>query len=642
MAKKKKPSLKNKKKSFTTAFKILFFVSAFLLVASFIETTPDYDKKAYSEVKAAIKEDKVKKLWLSQEMIAIELKETGKKQWLAERVGEDASLIPLLEEYNVPYEAKIQSDWLKDFLLSWVIPIVFLLTISHFFFSRLFKQGSSSGIMSFGKSRAKLVEQDDKKKISFEDVAGCDEVKEELQEIISFLKSPEKYLAIGGKIPKGVLLMGPPGTGKTLVARAVAGEANVSFFQISGSDFVEMFVGVGAARVRDLFAEAQKKAPCIVFIDELDAVAKSRSGNMMASNDERESTLNQILVEMDGFDNHSGVIIMAATNRPEVLDPAILRPGRFDRQILVDRPGLKGREEILRVHTRKVKTAPGIDYKEIASRTPMFSGADLANLVNEAALLAVRKGYALVTRQCFEEAIDRVIAGLASKSRILPEDEKKTVAYHEIGHAVVAHFSGSKDKVHRVSIIPRSSGALGYTMQIPEEERHLLSTQQLKIKIRTLLGGRAAENVFIGEVTTGAHDDLKRASEIIRRMTSEFGMSETLGLISLGQQSDLYVGNPFIKNEYASVSENMAQKLDQEMKKILEEEFAKACSILEDNRAIVEKMVAVLLEKETSESVEIQNLFENKVAEALIEEIVAVDESIVNQTIKGILPEAEA
>lgn len=609
--KKKKSSNKKKKTPIPTLFKVVFFVSAFLLLASFLESSPEYDKKAYSEIKTAIKADSVKKVWLSQEMIVAELKAAGKKQWVAERVGDDATLIPLLEEKSVVYESKIQSDWLKDFLLTWVIPIVFLLVVSQFFFSRLFKQGPSSGIMSFGKSRAKLVEHDEKQKLSFADVAGCDEVKEELQEIISFLKSPEKYLAIGGKIPKGVLLMGPPGTGKTLIARAVAGEANVSFFQISGSDFVEMFVGVGAARVRDLFAEAQKKAPCIVFIDELDAVAKSRSTGMMSTNDERESTLNQILVEMDGFDNHSGVIIMAATNRPEVLDPAIMRPGRFDRQITVDRPGLKGREEILRVHTRKVKTAPGIDYKEIASRTPMFSGADLANLVNEAALLAVRKGFTLVTRQCFEEAIDRVLTGLASKSRILPEDEKKTVAYHEIGHAVVAHFSGSKDKVHRISIIPRSNGALGYTMQIPEEERHLLSTQQLLIKIRTLLGGRAAEKVFIGEVTTGAHDDLKRASEIIRRMTAEFGMSETLGLVSLGQQSELYAGNPFVKNEYAPVSESMAQKLDLEMKKILEEEFKLACSILVEKKDIVEKMVAILLEKETIESVEIQKLFEN-------------------------------
>ncbi|MEZ4814929.1 MAG: ATP-dependent zinc metalloprotease FtsH [Bdellovibrionota bacterium] len=609
MSKKKKPRKKIKKRSYSTPLKILFFFGSFLLIASFFESSPATEKKTYSEIKAALRADKVKKVWLSSELIGAELKTPGTKQWVAERVGEDATLIPLLEEKDVVYESKAQGDWLKDFLLSWVIPIIFLLAISQFFFSRLFKQGTSSGIMSFGKSRAKLVDQDQKERITFADVAGCDEVKEELQEIISFLKSSEKYLDIGGKIPKGVLLMGPPGTGKTLIARAVAGEANVSFFQISGSDFVEMFVGVGAARVRDLFSEAQKKAPCIVFIDELDAVAKSRSTGLMTSNDERESTLNQILVEMDGFDNHSGVIIMAATNRPEVLDPAIMRPGRFDRQILVDRPGLKGREEILKVHTRNVKIGPGIDYKEIASRTPMFSGADLANLVNEAALLAVRKGYSIVTRQCFEEAIDRVVAGLASKSRILPESEKRTVAYHEVGHAVVAHFSGSLDKVHRISIIPRSNGALGYTMQIPEEERHLLTTQQLRSKIKTLLGGRAAEKVFIGDVTTGAHDDLKRASDIIRRMISEFGMSETLGLVSLGQQSEMYQGNPFIKNEHAPISENTAQLFDQEMKKILEEEFESACEILEKNAFVVEKMTAVLLEKETIENEEIQRLF---------------------------------
>ncbi len=610
MTKKKKKSKAPPKegKGLSTLIKVLLFVSVFLVIATFVEPSPNSLKKTYSELKSAIKSGAVKKVWLSAELIGAELSDAKKTAWVAERIGDDPTLIPLLEEKGVIYESKMQVNWLRDFLLSWVLPIVFLLFISQFFFSRLFKQGASTGIMSFGKSRAKLVDEDQKQKITFADVAGCDEVKEELQEIISFLKSSDKYLAIGGKIPKGVLLMGPPGTGKTLIARAVAGEANVSFFQISGSDFVEMFVGIGAARVRDLFAEAQKKSPCIVFIDELDAVAKSRGANAMATNDERENTLNQILVEMDGFDNHAGVIIMAATNRPEVLDPAILRPGRFDRQILVDRPGLKGREEILKVHTRKVKVAPGVDYKELASRTPMFSGADLANLVNEAALLAVRKGQTLVTRDCFEEAIDRVVAGLASKSRILPESEKKTVAYHEVGHAVVAHFSGSDDKVHRISIIPRTSGALGFTMQIPEEERHLLTVQQLRTKIRTLLGGRAAEKVFIGEVTTGAHDDLKRASEIIRRMIAEFGMSETLGLVSLGQQSAMYEGNPFIRNEYASISESVAQALDAEMKKILDEEFQSACEILRDKSTTVEQMVKVLLDKETIESQEIHAL----------------------------------
>jgi cell division protease FtsH len=614
MMPRKKPTLSRKPsaKGYSTILKVLLFISVFLVMATFFDPSPQMAKKTYSEIKTAIKAGNVKSVWISPDSIGAELRDSKKTLWVAEKVDNDPTLIPLLEEKAVAYESKTQSNWMKDFLLSWVLPIVFLLFISQFFFSRMFKQGTSTGIMSFGKSRAKLVDQDQKAKITFADVAGCDEVKEELQEIISFLKAPEKYLAIGGKIPKGVLLMGPPGTGKTLIARAVAGEANVSFFQISGSDFVEMFVGVGAARVRDLFAEAQKKSPCIVFIDELDAVAKSRGMNTLSTNDERESTLNQILVEMDGFDNHSGVILMAATNRPEVLDPAILRPGRFDRQILVDRPGLKGREEILKVHAKKIKLDSGIDFKELASRTPMFTGADLANLVNEAALLAVRKGLVVVTRSCFEEAIDRIVAGLASKSRILPESEKRTVAYHEIGHAVVAHFSGADDKVHRISIIPRTSGALGFTMQIPEEERHLLTVKQLRTKIRTLLGGRAAEKVFIGEVTTGAHDDLKRASEIIRRMTAEFGMSESLGLVSLGQKNEFYEGNPFVRNEYAPVSETVAQSLDAEMKKILEEEFALACNILKEKSSIVEKMVRVLLDKETIESNEIHELFGDK------------------------------
>jgi cell division protease FtsH len=611
-AKKIKPAGRSpdpEKKGLSTLLKVSLFLSAFLLLATLLDPPAPSEKKTYSEIKTAIKEGKVQSLWISSDSVGAVLKDSEKKHWVAERVPDDSTLIPLLEENHVSYESRMQVGWFRDFLFSWILPILFLIFIFQFFFSRLFKQGASTGIMSFGKSRAKLVEQDQKNRVTFADVAGCDEVKEELQEIVSFLKSPEKYHAIGGKIPKGVLLMGPPGTGKTLIARAVAGETSVTFFQISGSDFVEMFVGVGAARVRDLFIEAQKKAPCIVFIDELDAIAKSRGGNAFSSNDERENTLNQILVEMDGFDNHNGVIIMAATNRPEVLDAAILRPGRFDRQILVDRPGLKGREEILHVHTRKVKVDKDIDYKEIASRTPLFSGADLANLVNEAALLAVRRGLTVVTKECFEEAIDRIVAGLASKSRILPESEKKTVAYHEVGHAVVAHFSGSADKVHRISIIPRSSGALGYTMQIPEEERHLLSEENLRVKIRTLLGGRAAEDVFVGEVSTGAHDDLKRASEIIRRMIAEFGMSKSLGLVSLGQRNEIYQGNPFVKNEYANISENLAQQIDEEMKKILDEEYALAKKILKDKKALVEKMTKILLEKETIEKDDIASLF---------------------------------
>jgi cell division protease FtsH len=601
-----KRSLSKNPKRFSRLFQVLLIVGLCLFAATFFQEAANIEHKTYSDIKQAIREGKIKSVLLSPEIISAELAEGKKNTWIAGRVGDDTTLIPLLEEKHVSYE-RFQGSWIVDFLISWG-PILLLTFFAYYFFSKVFKQGSA-GIMSFGKSRAKLVEQDPKTRITFENVAGLDEVKEELQEIISFLKAPEKYLAIGGKIPKGVLLMGPPGTGKTLIARAVAGEASVSFFQISGSDFVEMFVGVGAARVRDLFAEAQKKAPCIVFIDELDAVAKSRSMGALSSNDERESTLNQILVEMDGFDNHSGVIIMAATNRPEVLDPAILRPGRFDRQIMVDRPTLKGREEILKVHSRDVKIEDNINFREIASRTPMFSGADLANLVNEAALLAVRRGFSKVTKACFEEAIDRLVAGLATKSRILPESEKRTVAYHEIGHAVVARFSQTEDKVHRISIIPRSSGALGYTMHIPEEERHLLTDKQLRSKVRTLLGGRAAEHVFIGEITTGAHDDLKRASEIIRRMISEFGMSKSLGLVSLGQHNESYQGNPFIRNEYAPVSEKISQEIDQESRLVLDEEFKAACDLLKTKKDLVEAMVKVLLEKETIEHDEIASFF---------------------------------
>ena len=586
---------------------ILLVLFLGLYLASFI--TPGLQTKVveYSEFKQAIRAGEVKEVFIGTEYLQAVPRE-GEVRLLAQPV-EDTTLIPLLDEKGIKYGARAGTSWIRELLMTWILPFVIILFLWQFFLGRMFRQGPP-GLMTFGKSRAKLV-ADSKNKTTFADVAGCDEAKEELTEVVAFLKTPEKFSEIGGRIPKGVLLSGPPGTGKTLLARAVAGEASVPFFQISGSDFVEMFVGVGAARVRDLFKEGQKNSPCIIFIDELDAIAKSRGGGMFQGNDEREQTLNQILVEMDGFDNHSGVIIMAATNRPEVLDPAILRPGRFDRQIVVDRPDKKGREQILQVHARKVKMSPEVDLRTFAARTPGFSGADLANVVNEAALLAVRKGLKEVTNTCFEEAIDRVVAGLARKSRVLSDEVRLTIAVHEIGHAVVARFTPGTDPVHRISIIPRGSGALGFTLQLPQEERYLLSQTQLMGMIRVLLGGRAAEKTIFGEVTSGAQDDLRRASDIARRMIMEFGMGDALGLVSLveGNQGS---GNPFLRPEQSPVSGETMEKIDREVRRILDNEFDNALNIVRNHRTLVDGLTQALLEKETLESTDFERLIEER------------------------------
>src|SRR2546426_4371157 len=432
------------------------------------------------------------------------------------------------------------------------------------FFMRQMQSGGNKAL-SFGKSKAKL-SSSSQKKVTFKDVAGVDEAKDELQEIIEFLKEPQKYQRLGGHIPKGVLLIGPPGTGKTWLARAVAGEAGVPFFSISGSDFVEMFVGVGAARVRDLFAQAVQHAPSIIFIDELDALGKARGMNILSSHDEREQTLNQLLAEMDGFDPNQGVIIMAATNRPEILDAALLRPGRFDRQVLVDRPDVKGRERILRLHAKKIKLSPSVDLAQIAAKTPGFVGADLANIINEAALLAARQGKDAVETTDFDEAIERVIAGLQKKSRVMHPHEKKTVAYHEAGHALVAELVPGTDPVNKISIIPRGVAALGYTQQLPTEDRYLMTRSELLARIYVLLGGRVAEEMIFGDISTGAQNDLQKATEIARTMVTQFGMSERLGLVALeGQRTPLFLpgaGHP--SKEY---SEETARIIDEEIKK---------------------------------------------------------------------------
>ena len=477
--------------------------------------------------------------------------------------GYDSELIKILEKKKINYDFKTgDNKWVT--LFSWFFPL-FLFLVFWFFILKKFAS-PEGGIMGFGKSRARIYVENEIE-VTFKDVAGVEEAVEELREIIEFLKNPERFTKLGGKIPKGVLLVGPPGTGKTLLARAVAGEAGVPFISISGSSFVEMFVGVGAARVRDLFSQAENMAPFIIFIDEIDAVGRVRGVSPVGGTEEREHTLTQLLTEMDGFDPKKGVIIIAATNRPEILDPALLRPGRFDRVIVVDRPDLKGREEILKLHCRNIKLASDVDLKIIAARTPGMVGADLANIVNEAALLAGRKGKDAVEMEDFEEAIDRVIAGLAKKNRYLSPEEKKRIAYHEAGHAIVASVLTPQEKVHRVSIIPRGIAALGYTLQLPTEEKYLLTKEELLAKICVLFGGRAAEELIFKEVSTGAQNDLEKATEIARAMVMDYGMSDVLGPQTFRKRELLFLDIPFKEREL--ISEETAKLIDKEISNLL-------------------------------------------------------------------------
>ena len=520
--------------------------------------------------------------------------------------GYDPDLIKILEKKKINYDFRTgDNKWLT--LFSWFFPL-FLFLVFWFFILKKFAS-PEGGIMGFGKSRAKIYVENEIN-VTFKDVAGVEEAVEELKEIIEFLKNPEKFTKLGGKIPKGVLLVGPPGTGKTLLARAVAGEAGVPFISISGSSFVEMFVGVGAARVRDLFSQAEKMAPCIIFIDEIDAVGRVRGISPVGGTEEREHTLTQLLTEMDGFDPKKGVIIIAATNRPEILDPALLRPGRFDRVIVVDRPDLKGREEILKLHCRNIKLAPDVDLKIIAARTPGMVGADLANIVNEAALLAGRKGKDAVEMEDFEEAIDRVIAGLAKKNRYLSPEEKKRIAYHEAGHAIVASVLTPQEKVHRVSIIPRGIAALGYTLQLPTEEKYLLTKEELLAKICVLFGGRVAEELVFKEVSTGAQNDLEKATEIARAMVMDYGMSDVLGPQTFRKREHLFLDIPFKEREL--VSEETAKLIDKEISNILRTCYQRAKEIIENKKQVLEKMVDLLLKKEILEGEELEKLLYSK------------------------------
>ncbi len=521
---------------------------------------------------------------------------------------DDPELTKLLDERKIQYEQ--ENALVKNFFWHWVLPFALLLLVWRVLFSRAFKMGPGAGIMSFGKNRARLV-VDDAKKVTFSDVAGVEEAKDELTEIIEFLKTPQKFRAIGGKIPKGILLVGPPGTGKTLLARAVAGEAGVPFFSLSGSEFVEMFVGVGAARVRDLFSQAVEKSPCIIFIDELDAIGKVRSAvSPMGGHDEREQTLNQLLVEMDGFDTRTGVIIMAATNRPETLDPALMRAGRFDRQVLVDRPDVIGREAILKIHAKNVKVGSAVELRVVAARTPGFVGADLANVVNEAALLAVRKGKQQVDLTDFDEAIDRVIAGLQKKTRLINVKEKKIVAHHEMGHALVTFYTEGSDPVHKISVIPRGFGALGYTMNLPKEDRYLMTQPELLARIDILFGGRVSEEICFGEISTGASDDLQKATDIAKRMVMEYGMSETLGARTFSSERSSFIqgpGGPVAAKEY---SDSTAESIDREVKKILDLSYQRVRNLIIAKQDMLKKFAALLTEKEVIEGKDMERMIE--------------------------------
>jgi cell division protease FtsH len=509
---------------------------------------------------------------------------------------DDPGFIPLLDSQGVNYFAvPIKSRPILSFILSWIVPLAFILVIWRFFMSKM--GGSGSNVLSFGKSKAQIVAEGDTG-VKFGDVAGADESKMELEEVVDFLKDSKRYTDIGGKIPKGVLLVGPPGTGKTLLARAVAGEAKVPFFKMSGADFVEMFVGVGASRVRDLFKQAREKAPCIIFIDELDAVGRTRATSM-SSNDEREQTLNQLLVEMDGFDSRTGVIIVAATNRPEILDPALLRPGRFDRQVLVDRPDRQGRKEILQIHAKGVKLDASVNLEKVARGTPGLVGADLANLVNEAALHAVREKRKIVSQEDFEESIEKVIGGLKKKNRLSDPKERERVAIHETGHAVTAALTAGSDPVEKISIIPRGLAALGYTIQLPDEERFLMTQTELVSRIDVLLGGRAAEYVMLGDISTGAADDLSKATDIIRKMITEYGMSEKFRNVYLPSRR----GGSFLDSESGILQREYSEKtqgyIDDEITKMIDDRYETVLAKLRGRTDLLRRITDALLEHET-------------------------------------------
>jgi len=580
---------------------------AFLLLNSF-STTAGIKTIPYSEFLRLAREGKVSEVAITDNVIQGKMfpeDATTDKGEVFQTVRVDGEISEVLEQNGIEYTGKIESNFLSN-LFAWIFPVLLFVGIWYFLMKRF--QQQQGGFMTLGKNKAKIY-MDSDVQVKFEDAAGVEEAKQELVEIIDFLKEPERFTRIGGQIPRGILLVGPPGTGKTLLAKAVAGESKVPFFSLSGSEFVEMFVGLGAARVRDLFKQAKENAPCIIFIDELDALGKARGFGTVGGHDEREQTLNQLLVELDGFDPNMGVILMAATNRPEILDPALLRPGRFDRQILVDRPDKAGRKAILKVHLKKVTAAEDLDVETIAGMTPGMVGADLANLVNEAALLSVRRKKAAVGMSEFEEAVERVVAGLEKKNRLINPKEKEIVAYHELGHAIVAMSLPETDPVQKISIIPRGIAALGYTMQVPTEDRFLMRRTELLNKIATLLGGRAAEEIVFDDISTGAHNDLSRATDIARSMVKEYGMSRNLGQVYLAhnRQNQFLNPNQDSGGDYSAMT---AHLIDKEIRRIIDDQYDRALDILRSKRDILEQTAEKLLKSEVIDGEELKALAE--------------------------------
>ncbi|HDL98551.1 MAG TPA: ATP-dependent metallopeptidase FtsH/Yme1/Tma family protein [Desulfobacteraceae bacterium] len=593
-------------------FSIWYFIIGIwvvLLVQNYLASSFAVKTIPYSQFISYLEQGKIAQVAISANQIQGRLKSetTGGKHQYFKTIRVDPETSQLLDKYHVEYSGTVESTLLRD-ILSWILPVFIFLGVWFFLMKKMMPQ--QPGFMAFGKNKAKIYKQEDIS-ITFNDVAGVDEAKVELEEIIEFLKTPEKYTAFGGQMPKGLLLVGPPGTGKTMLAKAVAGESNVPFFGISGSEFVEMFVGLGAARVRDLFEEAKKNSPCIIFIDELDALGKARGIGGAGGNDEREQTLNQLLVEMDGFDSNIGVILMAATNRPEVLDPALLRPGRFDRQVLVDRPDKEGRKKILEVHLRKITRVGELDLDRLAAMTAGMVGADLANLVNEATLLAVRSNQKTVEMAQFEEAVERIVAGLEKKNRVINPKERNVVAYHELGHALVAMSLPGTDPVQKITIIPRGIAALGYTIQLPTEDRFLMNQTELLNKIASLLGGRAAEQTVFNEVSTGAHNDLAKATDIARSMVIEYGMSDKLGQVYLKGEPTAQFLQPGLRKS-REYSEETARIIDEEVRKIIDKQYEVALDILKDKQGLLKKAAQVLLQKE-------------KISGSELEEIIASD-----------------
>jgi len=592
---------------------ILIAVFVLMSLSSYL-FNPVVGNISYSEFKELVRDGRIESCQITSSLIKGTLKvedyrSEKKKTFVTARV-DDPELVKELEAQGVKFSGNYENTWLQQFLFAWIIPIGIFFLIWRFVFK---KMGPTGSVMSFGKSKGRIYAQEDLK-FSFDDVAGIDEAKEELQEVVEFLKTPHKFTNLGGRIPKGVLLVGAPGTGKTLLAKAVAGEAGVPFFSISGSEFVEMFVGVGASRVRDMFGQAAQKAPCIIFIDELDAIGKTRGSNPVGGHDEREQTLNQLLVEMDGFDTNTGVIIMSATNRPETLDPALLRPGRFDRQVVVDRPDLNGREAILVIHSKGVRLDENVELKSIAAMTPGFVGADLANIINEAALLAARRNKDNVCMSEIEEAIERVMAGLEKKKRLISKKEKEIVAYHECGHALIASTLKTTDKVKKISIIPRGVAALGYTLQLPTEDRYMMTREELTDRISVLLGGRIAEEIIFDEMSTGAQNDLEKASDIARRMVKYYGMSDKLGTVTFEPENkSAFLGWGMGSNK--DYSEETARDIDIEVKKIIDDVYVKTREMLEKQKPMLIKLSKMLMEKEVIEEEELKKILNDEIEE---------------------------